>query len=77
MNYLYGFLSSAFVYSVLHWAIPDKKFDHFLKQSGSSKELQQLYRERWDITVGQASEGFDECVSVRNHKASSREKVSV
>lgn len=63
MNYLYGFLSSALVYFLLHWAVPDKKMDNFVKSSVSAHELQQLYDDRWQVTIGQTPEKFDESVS--------------
>lgn len=58
MNYLYGFLSSALVYSLLHWALPDKKFDAFIKDGASAGEL---YHGRWELTVAEA-ESVDERV---------------
>jgi NCS1 family nucleobase:cation symporter-1 len=47
MNYLYGFLSSACLYFLLHWTVPDKKLDTFLKSDLCALELQQLYDDRW------------------------------
>lgn len=70
MNYLYGFLSSAVVYSLLHWAVPDKRLDAFLKGSASAKELQQLYSGRWDLTEAQA-QSSDEQLSADQDKAAS------
>lgn len=61
MNYLYGFLSSTLVYSLLHWALPDKKFDAFIKDSASAGELLELYHRRWELTVAEA-ESVDERV---------------
>lgn len=58
-NYLYGFLSSAVVYYLLHWAVPDRKFDTFVKDYPSARELQQLYNDRWDVSVTQDPERFE------------------
>lgn len=77
MNYLYGFLSSALMYSVLHWTVPNKSLDAFVKGSTSSGELQRLYSDNWDITVGHAPESFDESISAQNDKGSCTAKVSV
>jgi NCS1 family nucleobase:cation symporter-1 len=76
MNYLYGFLSSACLYFLLHWTVPDKKLDTFLKSDLCALELQQLYDDRWQVTMGQTPENFDESVSRRNEKDSHSVKVS-
>ncbi|KAM0428508.1 hypothetical protein ACHAPT_006868 [Fusarium lateritium] len=54
LNYLYGFLASAFVYALLHRLVPDKKFDAFVQATPSAKEVQNLYHGRWDITYAEA-----------------------
>ncbi|KAH6114452.1 hypothetical protein HBI69_127770 [Parastagonospora nodorum] len=69
MNYLYGFLSSALVYLLLHWAVPDKKLDNFVKSSLSAHELQRLYDGRWQVTMGQMPENCDEGVSEQHDSA--------
>jgi NCS1 family nucleobase:cation symporter-1 len=76
MNYLYGFLSSAFVYFLLHWVVIDKKLDAFVKSGFSARELQQLYDDRWQLTMGQTPENFDESVPGRNDKHSHSVKAS-
>lgn len=76
MNYLYGFLSSAAVYFLLHWAVPDMKLDTFIKSGLSAHELQQLYDGRWQVTMGQTPENFDKSVSGRNDKGSHSMKAS-
>jgi NCS1 family nucleobase:cation symporter-1 len=76
MNYLYGFLSSAFVYFLLHWAVPDKKLDTFVKSGLSACELQQLYDDHWQVTVGQMPENSDESISGRHDKDLHSVKVS-
>ncbi|KAL4793049.1 permease for cytosine/purines, uracil, thiamine, allantoin-domain-containing protein [Aspergillus venezuelensis] len=53
INYLYGFLVSAAVHTFLHWAIPDRKLDSFVKGATPAKEIQALYDSRWGVLVGQ------------------------
>ncbi|KAM5359734.1 hypothetical protein ACJZ2D_014261 [Fusarium nematophilum] len=77
MNYLYGFLSSAFVYALLHWAVPDKKLDAFVRESPSAKELQQLYNGRWDVTMAEAPGGHSESHSEGNGKGPESRTTSV
>ncbi|POR39408.1 Uncharacterized protein TPAR_00411 [Tolypocladium paradoxum] len=48
LNYLYGFLASAVVYALLHWAFPAPALDDFVRDATSARELQQHYRDRWD-----------------------------
>lgn len=59
MNYLYGFLSSAAVYSVLHCVLPDNKLSDFIHSGDSVKETQQLYHGRWDVTLAEAPDVLD------------------
>ena len=70
MNYLWGFLSSAFLYSLLHWIIPSRPLDNFVKGNASVKELQELYRDRWDVIEAESSEAFSEEVSTQQKKDS-------
>lgn len=60
MNYLYGFLASAAVYSVLHWVLPDKKFNEFVQGGESAKEIQRLYNGKWDVTIAQAPDVLEQ-----------------
>lgn len=53
LNYLYGFLVSALVYSLLHFVFPDQKLDAFVRESPSAKELQQTYDDRWAIVTAE------------------------
>ena len=70
MNYLWGFLSSGFVYFLLHWIIPSKSLDDFVKGNASMKELQELYRGRWDVIEAASSEAFNEEVTTQQKKDS-------
>ncbi|KAI8683426.1 Fungal-trans domain-containing protein [Fusarium keratoplasticum] len=54
LNYMYGFMASAFVYALLHRLVPDQKLDAFVQESPSAKEVQALYDGRWDITYAEA-----------------------
>ncbi|KAF5012671.1 hypothetical protein FDECE_1302 [Fusarium decemcellulare] len=56
LNYLYGFLASALVYTLLHRFVPDQKFDNFIRTSESAKTLQDQYGGRWDITYAESAE---------------------
>lgn len=55
LNYLYGFLASASVYSLLHFVFPDQKLDAFVRDSPSAKEVQQAYDESWAIVTAENS----------------------
>lgn len=54
LNYMYGFMASAFVYALLHRLVPDQKLDAFVQESPPAKEVQALYDDRWDITYAEA-----------------------
>jgi NCS1 family nucleobase:cation symporter-1 len=56
INYLYGFLVSAAVHTFLHWAVPDRKFDAFVKDGTPAREIQALYNGHLDVIVGQGGE---------------------
>lgn len=56
LNYLYGFLSSAVVYWLLHRIFPAKDVDHFVQNAPSAKEVQQHYTERWEVDLSQAGQ---------------------
>ncbi|KAL7811658.1 permease for cytosine/purines, uracil, thiamine, allantoin domain-containing protein [Trichoderma gracile] len=49
LNYLYGFLSSAGVYVLLHWLFPARNVDRFVRTSPSPGEVQQFYSDRWEL----------------------------
>ncbi|RKL30364.1 hypothetical protein BFJ72_g11478 [Fusarium proliferatum] len=53
LNYLFGFIVSAAVYYGLHMVVPDKKFDAFIKDGTTAKEVQAVYDERWDMTYSE------------------------
>ncbi|UKZ57460.1 hypothetical protein TrVGV298_011317 [Trichoderma virens] len=55
LNYLYGFVSSAVVYALLHWIFPAKEVDDFVKTAPSAREVQQYYTDRWEVNLSQAS----------------------
>ncbi|PTB50692.1 hypothetical protein M431DRAFT_94416 [Trichoderma harzianum CBS 226.95] len=55
INYLYGFVSSAVVYSVLHWIFPAKAVDDFVRTAPTAREVQQYYTDRWEVDLAQAS----------------------
>lgn len=71
MNYLYGFLSSAFIYSLLHWTFPDRKLDAFIQESSTHRELRQLYSDRWDIHEGEVVGSPEERLSEKHGKSPS------
>lgn len=77
MNYLYGFLSSAFIYSLLHWCFPDKLLDAFVTGNASVGELRQLYDGRWDVIVAEPLDSSDGRVMTKNDKGSEAAITSV
>ncbi|PTB38740.1 hypothetical protein M441DRAFT_71094 [Trichoderma asperellum CBS 433.97] len=56
LNYLYGFTSSAVVYSLLHWIFPAKPVDDFVKNAPSAKEVQRHFTDRWEVDLSQAGQ---------------------
>ncbi|EHK44883.1 hypothetical protein TRIATDRAFT_139428 [Trichoderma atroviride IMI 206040] len=54
LNYLYGFVSSAVVYGLLHWIFPAREVDDFVKNAPSAREVQQHYTDRWEVDLSQA-----------------------
>jgi NCS1 family nucleobase:cation symporter-1 len=54
LNYLYGFLSSAVVYALLHRIFPARDVDDFVKNAPSAKEVQRHYTDRWEVDLSQA-----------------------
>ncbi|KAK1246026.1 hypothetical protein MKX07_005095 [Trichoderma sp. CBMAI-0711] len=56
LNYLYGFLSSAGVYILLHWSFPATNVDRFVRTSPSPGEVQQFYSDRWEVALDQAAQ---------------------
>ncbi|KAL6887354.1 permease for cytosine/purines, uracil, thiamine, allantoin domain-containing protein [Trichoderma longibrachiatum] len=56
LNYLYGFLSSAGVYILLHWIFPARNVDRFVRTSPSPGEVQQFYSDRWEAALDQAAQ---------------------
>ncbi|KAL4972736.1 permease for cytosine/purines, uracil, thiamine, allantoin-domain-containing protein [Aspergillus desertorum] len=53
LNYLYGFLVSAAAHAFLHWAVPDRKLNAFVKSGMPASEIQALSNERWEVVDGQ------------------------
>ncbi|KAF4975216.1 hypothetical protein FZEAL_7973 [Fusarium zealandicum] len=70
LNYLYGFLASGFMYSLLHIVVPDKTLDAFVRDNPSAKELQQLYDGRWDIAYADGDVADVELDTEENGKGS-------
>ncbi|KAL7936487.1 permease for cytosine/purines, uracil, thiamine, allantoin domain-containing protein [Trichoderma chlorosporum] len=60
INYLYGFLSSAIVYSLLHWIFPATAVDEYVKAAPSAKEVQRYYTDRWEVNLAEASHVLEE-----------------
>ncbi|KAH6668151.1 thiamine transporter [Plectosphaerella plurivora] len=56
MSYVYGFLSSALVYSVLHRLFPAQAVASFVRDSPSPKELRAATYGAWDVTLAETSE---------------------
>lgn len=76
LNYLYGFAVSGGLYILLHWAFPDAKSSAFVAESPSAKELQELYGQRWDVTLAEVPSITDEVEShVRKQLETADEKV--
>ncbi|KAH8655434.1 NCS1 nucleoside transporter family protein [Xylariales sp. PMI_506] len=48
LNYLYGFLSSALVYIVLHTAFPAPTLDAFVKDNMTPEQTMNYYRQKWE-----------------------------
>ncbi|KAF7552927.1 hypothetical protein G7Z17_g3992 [Cylindrodendrum hubeiense] len=67
LNYLYGFLASGLVYSLLHFVFPDAKSAEFVRNSPSAKELQQQYETRWDVTLAEMPELHDSSSDTSKH----------
>jgi hypothetical protein len=53
MSYIYGFISSALVYALLHKVFPSKAQADFVNQPATSIEVRRLYEERWDVTLAE------------------------
>lgn len=66
LNYLFGFLTSGLLFILVHWAFPDEKTASFVSESPSAKELQQLYGQRWNVTLADVPDVSDE-VSVETN----------
>ncbi|KAF4448576.1 hypothetical protein F53441_8053 [Fusarium austroafricanum] len=60
LNYLFGFLVSAFVYWGLHKVVPHKPLDAFINDGTAAQEVQAIYEERWDQTYGESEPGTEE-----------------
>ncbi|KAM0261428.1 hypothetical protein ACHAQJ_002281 [Trichoderma viride] len=56
LNYLYGFVSSAVVYALLHRIFPAKEVDDFVRNAPSAKEVQRHYTDRWEVDLSQAAQ---------------------
>ncbi|KAK2938495.1 hypothetical protein FoTM2_001713 [Fusarium oxysporum f. sp. vasinfectum] len=68
LNYLFGFVVSAAVYYGLHIVVPDKRFDAFIKDGTTAKEVQAVYDERWDMTYSESEPGSTEEHSFQRNK---------
>lgn len=60
LNYLYGFVSSAVVYYLLHLIFPARDVDDFVKSAPSPREVQRHYTDRWEVDLSQASQVLSE-----------------
>ncbi|KAM4066228.1 purine-cytosine permease family protein [Hirsutella rhossiliensis] len=49
LNYLYGYFSSGIVYTALHQLFPARAIDDFVRQPMRAGDLQQYYRDQWDL----------------------------
>lgn len=59
-NYLFGFLASVLVYSLLHLIWPAQHLDAFVRDSPSAESLQQTYREQWEcVATAQMTNGLE------------------
>lgn len=77
LNYLFGFIVSAAVYYALHMVVPDKKFDTFIKDGTTAKEVQAVYDERWDMTYSESESGTTEEHSYQQNKSPNSLTTSV
>ncbi|KAK6212819.1 hypothetical protein LQW54_004908 [Pestalotiopsis sp. IQ-011] len=59
LNYLYGFLSSAGCFALLHWVFPDACVDAFVKGSESVKEIMYQHHLVWDGPMDGGSDHQD------------------
>ncbi|THC95822.1 hypothetical protein EYZ11_004692 [Aspergillus tanneri] len=57
LNYLYGFLSSGVVYTVLHFVFPASRVQEFVSSYVTSKEVRRYYEDKWE-TISPA-QGLD------------------
>jgi NCS1 family nucleobase:cation symporter-1 len=53
LNYLFGFLTSGFVFYILHLAFPSERVNEFVGSSSSPAEVQSFYRENWEVVAAQ------------------------
>ncbi|KAM0083670.1 hypothetical protein ACKRZS_004122 [Fusarium odoratissimum] len=77
LNYLFGFVVSAAVYYGLHIVVPDKRFDAFIKDGTTAKEVQVVYDERWDMTYSESEPGSTEEHSFQRNKGPNSLTTSV
>lgn len=63
INYLYGFLSSGLVYTLLHIVFPAREVDAFVKESPSAREVQRHYQDRWEVELSQTAHVLDDSSS--------------
>ncbi|KAK7417789.1 hypothetical protein QQZ08_011485 [Neonectria magnoliae] len=75
LNYIYGFLSSAFVYSLLHRVFPDAKSDAFVRDSPSAKALQEHYQTRWEVTLAEMPDLEEESPNTESVVTQKNEEV--
>lgn len=59
LNYLYGFLSSAGCFALLHWTFPDVCVDAFVKGPESAKEIMYQHHLAWDGPTAAVSDNQD------------------
>ncbi|PFH54977.1 hypothetical protein XA68_11278 [Ophiocordyceps unilateralis] len=56
LNYLYGYLASGAVFTILHRLFPARAVDDFVRQPETARQLQQHYRELWDDVSSEPSQ---------------------
>ncbi|KAF3002141.1 hypothetical protein E8E14_002811 [Neopestalotiopsis sp. 37M] len=59
LNYLYGFLSSALCFALLHWIFPDAYVDAFVKGPETAKEIMYQHHLVWDRPLDGVSDSQD------------------
>ncbi|KOS21920.1 Uracil permease [Escovopsis weberi] len=67
LSYVYGLLSSGAVLAVLHWVFPARRMDAFVNDPMSAHEVQELARQRWEVTMDQTWGVLNACSQSSQH----------